>query len=205
MRYALLLIASLLFVGCETTHVSYHSTVTVPYQSDATSTQMDLVTIEGGQQSSGSLGFIVLVAEDGDSDPYVLLAPMRVGQTSNLSYEIRSARMDRAVPLNKPEVDTLLQGLDRTLEMMSGPELEGEGRFYEYMYAPEQNIDQVSTRVVEWYPALRFTAARTEKGTTAELILGNSPKESLQYRIKFEERETLEDFRTLLENAYAQL
>lgn len=203
MRYALLLIASLLFVGCETTHVRHHSTITVPYQSDATSTQMDLVTIEGGQQSSGSLGFIVLVAEDGDSDPYVLLAPMRANNTSE--YRIRSARIDRAVPLSKPEVDTLSQGLDRTLEMLSGPDLEEEGEFYEYIYAPEQNIDRVSTRVVEWYPALRFTAARTEEGTTAELILGDSPEQSLQYRIEIEEREALEDFRTLLRNAYAQL
>lgn len=164
---------------------------------------MDLVTIEGGQESSESLGFIVLVAEDDGSGPYVLLAPMRANSTS--AYSIRSARMDRAVPLSKPEVDTLSRGLDRTLEMLSGPDLEKEGEFYEYIYAPEQNIDQVSTRVVEWHPALRFTAARTEEGTTAEMILGDAPEQSLQYRVLFDDRKMVEDFRTLLENAYAQL
>lgn len=73
-----------------------------------------------------------------------------------------------------------------------------KGTFYEFLHAPEQNVDRASENVDEWSASVKFTAtnAPTESGgafssndPSARLVLGDSPKEALQYVVEFDERE----------------
>ena len=191
----------LLLAGCETQHVAYHSTASVPYYTRSTSTQMQLIGEEPDGPTSGR-GYVVFTATDNQQTSYVLLAPESI-QESGYSFE--AANIGRAVPLQRKQTSVLIDGLNRTLELWGNSNAEGEGAFYEFLHAPEQDIDPVSPNVVEWTASVGFTASNTPGGPTARLQLGDSPKEALQYVVEFDEREEVATLRDLLQKARDQM
>lgn len=200
----LLLFVGLLFLtGCQPQFVAYHSTASIPYSASSTATDMELVT--GPEENANKRDYIVLKARDenmsqqGESpNEYVLIAP-KTG--SNISgYSIKSANIRRSVPLPGTTVNTLIDGLAKALSKWDQSVQDGEAAFYEFTHAPEQDIERVSESVVEWSPSIRFVASHTPDGPTAQMLLGNSPNEELQYVVTFDERAAVKDFRdTLIE------
>jgi hypothetical protein len=186
--------------GCETTHVAYHSTADVPYYTSSTSTQMELVT--GDVNPESQIGYLVFTATDNSQNSYVLLAP---SESTDPDYTFGSANFGRAVPLQKAEVEELTEGLRRTLKLWGESNSSTEGSFYEFLHAPEQEIRRVSQNVIQWQAAVKFTASHTPEGPSARLLLGDSPNESLQYVIEFDNRSDVSDFRDLLKSASNQL
>lgn len=73
------------------------------------------------------------------------------------------------------------------------------------MLAPEQDVRRVSENVVQWQAALRFTFSHTPDGPSAVMLLGDSPDSGLQYVIEFDDREQIEDFRSLVVEAGRRL
>lgn len=59
----------------------------------------------------------------------------------------------------------------------------------------------MSENVVRWHAATKFTASHTPDGPTGRLLLGDSPKEALQYVVEFDSREGVADFREVLQEA----
>jgi hypothetical protein len=196
-----------LFAGCETQHVAYHSTASVPYYTQSTSTQMQLIgeasesSPSPGPNETSGRGYVIFSATDNQQTSYVLLAPE--GTPSGYSFE--AANFGRAVPLQKKQASALIDGLNRTLEIWGKSNEEGEGDFYEFLHAPEQDVDPVSPNVVEWVASVKFTASNTPDGPTARLVLGDSPKEALQYVVEFDERKEVATFRDLLQKARDQM
>ena len=161
----------------------------------------------GPEENASNRGYIVLKAQDeklspseqGPLEGYVLIAP-NTGSTVS-GYSIKSANLRRSVPLPGSTINTLIDGLDKTLSQWDQSIQDGEAVFYEFSHAPEQDIEPVSANVVEWSAALRFMASHTPDGPTARMILGNSPNEELQYVVTFDERSQVKDFRDTLIDA----
>jgi hypothetical protein len=155
---------------------------------------------EEPDESSGR-GYVVFAATDNQKTSYILLAP----EGTPSGYSFKSANIGRAVPLPEKQLSVFIDGLNRTLELWGQPNAEGEGAFYEFLHAPEQDIDPVSPNVVEWSASVGFTASNTPEGPTARLVLGDSPDESLQYVTEFDERGQVATLRDLLQKARNQL
>jgi hypothetical protein len=205
MQFRFLPVASLAYLlviiflaGCATEHVAYHSTASVPYFTRSTSTQMDLV---GESDDRTSRGYVVFVATDNEEISYVLLAP----EKKSTGYTFEDANLGRAVPLQKSQASVLIDGLNHTLQLWGKPNEESEGSFYEFLHAPEQDIDRLSPNVVEWSASVKFTASNTPEGPTARLLLGDSPKEALRYVVEFDERKEVSTLRDLLHEAREQI
>jgi len=193
---------AVLLAGCQTQHVAYHSTADIPYVTNATNTQMELVG--GDDEMADEREYVVFAAVDGQDMGYVLLAPY-TGSSSGAGYSFANANLARAVPLQRDNIESLVSALQRTSNMWSQAEVDGEGTFVEVMHAPEQDVRRVSENVVEWRPALRFTFSGTPDGPSAQMLLGDAPEERLQYVIEFDERQQIEDFRNVLEAARDQV
>jgi hypothetical protein len=196
---------SLCLVGCAPQHVAYHSSADIPYRSTSTGTQMDL--IGGDDEDAETREYVVftaedteLMAEDSGTRSYILLAP-----ATGMGYSFADANLERSVPLTRQEASTLTDGLNETLKLWDGSQNQGEGTFYEYTHTPEQEINRVSPNVIEWYSAVRFTASHTPGGASARLLLGDSPSSKLQAVIKLQDREDVEDFRSVLLQAQKAL
>lgn len=189
---------AVLLVGCQTQHVAYHSTADVPYVTNTTNTQMELVG--GDDEMAEEREYVVFAAVDGQDLGYVLLAPY-TGSSSGAGYSFANANLARAVPLQRENIESLVSALQRTSSAWSQAEVDGEGTFVEVMHAPEQDVRRVSENVVEWRPAFRFTFSGTPDGPSARMLLGDAPEEHLQYVIEFDEREQISDFRNVLEAA----
>ncbi len=185
--------------GCGPPHVAYHSTADVPYYTESTSTQMQLVGQSDEEASERE--YVAFVARDDGKRSYLLLAPK---DTRTAGYSFDAAIIGRAVPLKKKQGQALIDGLAQTLELWDQGGADGSGRFYEFMHAPEQEVDRVSENVVEWHPALKFTASHIPNGASARLLLGDSPNERLQYVVELNEREDVVDFRQVLQTAQKQ-
>lgn len=197
MGFRLLLACSalaLLCAGCSPDPIAYHSTASVPYYTSSTSTQMEAVR---RQESGAEKPYVVFAALDNERTGYVLVAPTSAG-SGGTNFE--SADFNRAVPLRGKNLASLIDGLEEAIGEW-GSESEGSGQFYEFVHIPEDNIDQVSKNVIEYYPAVRFTTSRTEGGPVGRLVLGESPEEQLQSVIEMQEKEEVQTFRTLLMRA----
>jgi len=194
------LVLGVLFAGCKTQHVPYHSTADIPYATTSTSTQMKLIVGDG--EKKDKRGYVVFVASDNGQNEYVLIAP----QTSSTSgYSFDGANIGRSVPLPKENVTSLIDGLAEALQVWDQTSQEEEGAFYEFTHTPEQDIDRVSENVVQWHPALKVTISHTPDGPAGRMLVGDSPKRELQHVVKFDEREELADFRNLLKEARTQM
>lgn len=193
------LACGLFFAGCETQHVAYHSTASVPYYTQSTSTQMQLI----GEEPDGpsGRGYVVFTATDNQQTSYLLLAP----EGTPSGYSFNAANIGRAVPLQRKQASALISGLSRTLELWGKSNDEDEGAFYEFLHAPEQDIDRLSPNVAEWSASVKFTASNTPDGPTARLLIGDSPKEALRYVVEFDEREEVAKLRDLLQQARDQI
>jgi len=186
---------SLLLAGCGSPHVAYHSTASVPFYTASTSTQMEAIERTGDQVTQKN--YVVFAALDNQNAGYVLLAP-----TGGTSFEsnFKSADFDRAVPLKGENLSSFISGLgDATKDW--GEEREGTGTFYEFVHAPEDDIQRVSKNVIEYYASVRFTLSRTPDGTAGRLVLGASPDKQLQSVISFEDKEDVQTLRNLLKRA----
>jgi hypothetical protein len=200
MDFRLLLACSvfaLLYAGCGPDPIAYHSTASVPYYTSSTSTQMEAIQ---RQEDSAEKPYVIFAAEDNDRTGYVLIAP--TGASSRGS-NFDAADFDRAVPLKGENLDSLIEGLGGAIDRW-GTESEGGGSFYEFVHMPEDDIEQVSENVVEYYPSVRFTISKTEDGPIGRLVLGASPDEKLQSVIEMEEKEAVQTFRNLLMRAQEQ-
>lgn len=199
---ALLCVAfSLSLAGCAPQHVAYHSTADIPYRTTSTGTQMDL--IGGDDEDASQREYAVFVADDtgdGGTRSYVLLAP-----ASSMGYSFSDANLQRSVPLTEEEALALADGTKEALELWDSSQSEGEGRFYEFTHAPEQEITRVSPNVIEWYSTVRFTASHTPDGASARLLLGGSPRSELQAVIELQDRDDVRDFRSVLLQAQKAL
>ena len=196
MRYAIpvLVLLVALLPGCHLDHLAYHSTEEISYRTDVQDTEVRLVGEESGPRVDRE--YIVLAARDTDGDPYVLITPKR---PSSRRYEIRNADLQRSVPLQIEEAERLRDAVLKAADEWDQSESR-QGRFSEFTHAPEQTVEALSEDVVEWYPALRFTAAHTEEGSTARLELGSSLSE-IVFRSKIENEDTTRDFGSLLRKA----
>lgn len=199
--YAVVLSVAILS-GCKTQHVAYHSTADIPYYTDATNTQMTLVV--GDEDAAEDRDYVVFVATDDQSTPYVLLAPY-TGNSSSAGYSFANANLTRAVPLRDENLDTLIDAARRASGHWSQDDTQGEGTFVEFVHAPEQDIRRVSENVIEWNSAIRFTFSHVPDGSSARMVLGDSPDEQLQYVVEFKEQEEVVDFQDVLETARGQL
>jgi hypothetical protein len=185
---------ALFVVGCGPTPIAYHSTASVPYYTSSTSTQMKAV--ERKEDDAGK-SYVVFAALDNESTGYVLVAP--TGASSSGS-NFHSADFNRAVPLKGENLTSLIEGLGGAIGRW-GTESEGSGSFYEFVHAPENDIERVSENVVQYYASVRFTISRTESGPVGRLVLGASPEEQLQSVIEMEDKEEVQTFRNLLMRA----
>jgi hypothetical protein len=193
------LLIVLLLTGCRSAdHVAYHSTADIPYYTDDTATRMELIV--GDQEAAQNREYVVFAAVDDGEIPYVLLAPYS-GSSASTEYSFEKAVIERAVPLHGDNLDRLITGLGTTLRLWDKDNGDGEGDFYEYVHAPEQDINRLSENVVEWHSAIRFTASHTPEGPSAQMLLGDSPKEALQYLVEFEERSAVDDLHDVLQEA----
>lgn len=156
----------------------------------------------GESDAQTSRGYVVFAATDNQETSYVLPAPEKEETTG---YTFDAANLGRAVPLQKKQASVLISGLNRILELWGNSDAEDEGAFYEFLHAPEQNIDPVSPNVVEWTASVQFTASNTPSGPTARLQLGDSPKKALQYVVEFDDREEVATLRDLLQKAHNQM
>src|SRR5690606_10023890 len=75
---------------------------------------------------------------------------------------------------------------------------DGDGRFYEFEYAPEQEVRAVSEHVEVWRPSVRFHYSHTSKGPAALLAFGD---DTVLYQYEMKRREEVEDLMTLLRAA----
>ncbi len=196
---------ALSLTSCAPQHVSYHSTADIPYRTTSTNSEMDLIGADG--EDANQREYAVFVAEDTEvrsedeaTRSYILLAP-----ASDMGYSFEDANLHRSVPLTREEAIALTDGLNKALELWDDTQGESEGRFYEFTHTPEQEITRVSTNVIEWYSAIRFTASHTPDGASARLLLGDSPSSKLQAVIKLQDREDVEDFRSVLLQAQKAL
>lgn len=202
-----LFFAFLFLAGCQTRHVAYHSTAGVPYVTDATNTQMNLVG--GGDEMAGEREYIVFAAVDGQDTAaagYVLLAPARGGSRSRAGYSFANANLERAVPLRGEVIESLASGLRRASNAWNRVEARGEGTFVEVVHAPGQPGEQPAGENAARgsHPAFRFTFSRTPDGPSARMLLGPGAPEGTgrpQYVIEFDRREQISDFRDVLEAA----
>jgi len=194
---------ALSLASCAPQHVAYHSSADIPYRNTSTGTQMDL--IGGDDEDAGQREYAVFTAEDTElagegTRSYILLTP-----ASSMGYSFKDANLQRSVPLTRQEASVLTDGLNKALELWDDTQGEGEGRFYEFTHTPEQEIDRVSPNVIEWQSAVKFTASHTPDGASARLLLGDSPSSKLQAVIKLQDREDVEDFRSVLLQAQKAL
>lgn len=188
-----------LLTGCQATHVAYHSTADVPYSTSSTFTSMELV----GEEAEGfERKYRVITATDDQDVQYALLAP---SEGAPIGYQLKDTDFNRSVPLKKEKLQILIEGTKQTLQAWDRALEERKGTFYEFVHAPEQDVHRVSENVVEWHPAIRFTASHTSEGPTARMILGDSPEDQLQRLIEFESREEVADLRNLLTTARDRL
>lgn len=188
--------------ACQTQHVSYHSTADIPYRTNVTSTQLELVV--GNEEAANTREYVVFVGADNRSTSYVLLAPY-TANTTGAAYSFENANLGRAVPIDGENVDELMDALQQSIEFWEQGEVGREGKFVEFMHAPEQDIDPVSENVVEWRPAVKFTFSYVPDGPSARMMLGDSPEDRLQYVTEFDEREEVVDFRDVLDTARSRL
>jgi hypothetical protein len=128
---------AVLLAGCQTQHVAYHSTADIPYVTNATNTQMELVG--GDDEMADEREYVVFAAVDGQDMGYVLLPPY-TGSSSGAGYSFANANLARAVPLQRNNIESLVSALERTSNMWSQAEVDGEGTFVEVMHAPEQDV-----------------------------------------------------------------
>jgi len=199
--FSLALLILLFLTGCKTQHVAYHSTASVPYFSEATTTHLEVIV--GSDDFAGDRDFVVYHAVDNGADAYTLIAPSTDRAREN--NEFQRGRIHRAVPLSREHSDKLAAGLAETLRLWETSYSNQEGGFYEFMLAPEQDVRRVSENVVQWRAALRFTFSHTPDGPSAAMLLGDSPDSGLQYVIEFDDREQIEDFRSLVVEAGRRL
>lgn len=157
----------------------------------------------GSEDFAGDRDFVVYHAVDNDSDTYTLIAPRT--SRAQVSNEFQRGRIHRAVPLSREHSDKLSAGLAETLRLWDTSYSNQEGGLYEFMLAPEQDVRRISENVVEWRPALRFTFSHTPGGSSAAMVIGDSPDSALQYIIEFDDREQIEDFRSLIVEAGRRL
>ncbi|WP_022836057.1 hypothetical protein [Salisaeta longa] len=200
-RKVLLIVGSaLLFLtGCGgARHVAYHSTAEISYQTAATKTQLYLV----GSDDANALqrNYVVFAASDRGGTPYVLLTP-RTSRGAGATYSFNDAVIVRGVPLHRPALDTLIQTLTYVHQQWAPTPKATRGVLAEMIHAPVTDIEPDGPTVTTWTPALRFTFSHTPKGPTARMILGNAPKQRLQYLVSFDEREEIADFRKVLMQA----
>lgn len=189
---------ALLLAGCAPTpHIAYHSTAEASYQTEDTRTQMELV----GEKTkrSGTRDVAVLIGTDEDALSYALLAPVESGATT---YALENVMLERWVPFRQKKVQELLDGLNRTLSEWGEGESD-EGTFYEFLHAPEQDVQWVSEDIVLWEPGVRLTASHVGAGSKGKLVLG--PSSALNYTVELEGREEVIDLRNPLRDAQAQL
>lgn len=119
---------SIIITGCTTQHVAYHSTADLPYYTEATTTNMELIV--GDEEAARNRDYRVVVATDDQELSYVLIAPKRGNNTS--AYTLQSTQLQRAVPIGGGNLDTFIAGLTRTLELWGGERSETEGDFFEF-------------------------------------------------------------------------
>jgi hypothetical protein len=153
--------------------------------------------IEREEDGPGDKEYLVFSALDNGSTRYVLIAPTGASAAES---NFESADFNRAVPLKGENLDSLIDGLGRAIEQW-GTESQGNGAFYEFVHAPEDDIERVSKNVIQYYAAVRFTISRTEEGPVGQLVLGASPEEKLQSVIEMEGKENVQTFRNLLMRA----
>ncbi|NBB86976.1 MAG: hypothetical protein GVY12_12280 [Bacteroidetes bacterium] len=159
--------------------------------------------IIGDEDFAGGRDFVVYHAVNNESDAYTLIAP-RTDRAQERN-EFQRGRIHRAVPLSREHTEKLGAGLTETLRLWDITYSNREGGFYKFMLAPEQDVRPVSENVVEWRPALRFTFSHTPDGPSAVMVLGDSPDSGLQYVIEFDDREQIEDFRSVVVEAGRRL
>ncbi|MFB6248366.1 MAG: hypothetical protein ABEL97_07340, partial [Salinibacter sp.] len=161
MDFRLLLACSalaLLYAGCGPDPIAYHSTASVPYYTSSTSTQMKAIQCQ--KESIGGDPYVVFAALDNRNTGYVLIAPTG-GSSRGSNFD--AADFSRAVPLKGENLTSLIEGLGGAIGRW-GTESEGAGSFYEFVHAPEDDIERVSENVVQYYASVRFTISRTEAG-----------------------------------------
>jgi hypothetical protein len=196
----ILLLATFLFSlsACKTQHVPYHSTASVPHYAMDVQTDMDLIRRESEEAMRERRRYAVFAAVDNNERPYLLLAPMQGTQ-----YTVESAQLYHAAPVLPDRADEFISGLEETLRLWNG---EGNGTFYEFMHAPEQEIRPKSENVVEWTSSVRFTFSQTADGPTARLRIGSHPTNpGLVRTVEMDDRQDVQDFKRLLEKARSQM
>lgn len=198
---ALLIAAFISLTGCSRApFIPYHSTAAIPHHSTS---QMTAMTFIGGDEKMMSTRkYGVMWAVDDDSTPYVLVAPKRVNAYAARGLE--EVNVGRGAPVSPERATELLAGLEQVLSTWDRPLEGGQGFFYEFTYAPEQDIVPVSASVVEWRPALKFNYSHTEKGPAALLRIGGGDT-ALVSVIDLRKREQVEDFRNLLRTSLDRL
>lgn len=92
--FSLALLILLFLMGCKTQHVAYHSTASVPYFSEATTTHLEVIV--GSDDFAGDRDFVVYHAVDNGADAYTLIAPSTDRAREN--NEFQRGRIHRAVP-----------------------------------------------------------------------------------------------------------
>lgn len=153
--------------GCSRTNVlPYHSTASIPHYSRSTKTTMALM--RAGDDARRPYG--VAWAMDEGEDPYVLMMPVRSGVQA--LRDLQDAAIVSAAPISMERAAEFVEGLafaGRTWRATPG---EGQGMFYEFQYAPEQDIARLSENVVEWRSSVRFFYSHTSDGPAALLRFG---------------------------------
>lgn len=201
MRSLLVLAFALLLVGCNRApFMPYHSTASIPHYSTSTLTSMTF--LRGDEKMMESRQYGVIAAFDEGVSPYILLAPLRPG--------LRGARrldhllVGRGAPLSPERAAAFADGLDEVLRTWDVKQERDGGVFFEFMHAPEQDIDRISENVVEWRPAIRFNYNNTENGPAAVLTIGEGQMPFVHV-VEFTKRNQVEDFRELIRAGLSRL
>lgn len=198
---ALAVLPLLSSVGCtRAPFIPYHSTASIPHYSRS---QMSAMTfVRGDEDLMSRRQYGVLAAVDADAVPYVLIAPKRSNKVA--ARNLSEINVGRGAPVSPERAREFIDGLEQVLSTWDRDLERDQGFFYEFMYAPEQDIDRVSESVIEWRPAVSFHYSHSERGPAAVLRIGGGSAPFVS-RVDLRNREQIEDLRSLLIRGVDQL
>ena len=193
MRNSILLLC-LWICGCGTKYLPYHSTADIPHLTTRGATAMTF--IRGDEDRANRRRYAVIAAIDDGTLSYVLIAPANPG----VSYvdDLSEAYVGQGAPLSLENANDLIAGLADVLNTWELQLNHEDGRFYEFMQAPEQDLVQLSPNVIQWRPTIRFNYNHTHRGPVAGLSIRD---DLIAYSFEFKKREEIDDLRSLLQAA----
>ena len=186
-------------MGCATEFIPFHSTADIPYHQKTKKTEM--VFIAGDEELLKAREYGIFACKDSVENYYLLIASQWSSKSSSIvpfkRYEIHHPALLK--PTHAIEMHRVC-GI--AIATWNNEIPKGEALYYEYMSAPEQNINPVSDNVAEWNPSLHFWYQHGEDGPICRWVIGEG---SIKQTLDFEDLASVKDLSNLISLGYEQL